>query len=70
EALLMRTDEDEVEYAALALLTLAAFDDCVSWKTCDFGVTEALLERGRVGDPRSGNKSRRLPAPSERGSVL
>lgn len=53
----MKIDEAKVDDAVLALLALFAFDECVSWKTYDFGVTDALFEKGLIGDPRNKNKS-------------
>ena len=67
----MKTDVAKVEEAVLALLALFAFDECVSWKTYDFGVTESLFEKGLIGDPRNKNKSIVLtPEGLQRGQEL
>lgn len=67
----MRADMTKVEDAVLALMAFFAFDECVAWRTYDFGVPDALFEKGFIGDPRSKDKSTVLtPDGLQRGKEL
>lgn len=53
----MRYDEAKVEEAVLALLGVFEFEDGRAWKRIDFGVMDALHEKGYITDPRGHRES-------------
>ncbi len=53
----MDYENARIEEAVLALLAALNFNGGQCWKGYDFGVMDALFERGLITDPRSRNKS-------------
>jgi len=56
----MRFDDTKIDEAALAVLSLAAFEErgiTRAWKSIDWDVMNRLYERGLIGDPRNKAKS-------------
>ena len=56
----MRFDDTKIDEAALAVLSLAAFEErgiTRAWKSIDWDVMNRLNERGLIGDPRNKAKS-------------
>lgn len=53
-------DREKLAEAALAILSLSAFDDGLgsrAWKSFDWDVTDLLHERGWIGNPKNRSKS-------------
>ena len=50
-------DESKIHETILALLTVFSFDKGRSWKGYDFGVMDALHEKGLITNPAKGTKS-------------
>ena len=53
----MDIDEDKIDEAVLALLSLTIHDQCRAWKGHDFDVLNRLHEKGFIQDPINKNKS-------------
>ncbi len=56
----MQYDATKVEEAVLALLGVFEFEQGRVWKRYDFGVMDALHERGYISVPRNRNESVQL----------
>jgi hypothetical protein len=50
-------DNDKIDDAVLALLSLGLHDGARAWKSFDWDVMDRLHERGYISDPRSKAKS-------------
>lgn len=53
----MEIDNDKIDDAVLALLSLTLHDDWRAWKGFDWEALNRLHEKGFIENPRNGNKS-------------
>jgi len=53
----MTIDEDKIDDAVLALLTLTLHDHCRAWKGFDFEVMDRLHQKGFIDNPVGKTKS-------------
>lgn len=53
----MELDENKIDEAALALLTLTLHDECRAWKGLDWDVLDRLYEKDLINNPRNKAKS-------------
>ncbi len=53
----MELDENKIDEAALALLTLTLHDECRAWKGLDWDVLNRLYEKDLIDNPRNKAKS-------------
>ncbi|MBD1390657.1 hypothetical protein IC617_17420 [Neiella sp. HB171785] len=53
----MELDEDKIDEAALALLSLTLHDNCRAWKQLDWDITNRLHGKGLLSDPVGKSKS-------------
>ncbi len=53
----MELDDDRIDDAVLALLTLGLHDECRVWKGFDWEAMNRLHEKGFISDPRGKAKS-------------
>ncbi|CDM60687.1 MULTISPECIES: DUF6429 family protein [Rhizobium] len=53
----MDIDEDKIDDAVLALLSLTLHDGYRAWKGFDWATTDRLFKRGMIGDPVNKSKS-------------
>ena len=53
----MDLDNDKIDDAVLALLSLGLHDECRAWKGFDWDAMSRLHEKGFISDPRSKAKS-------------
>ena len=53
----MEVDQDKIDDAALALLSMTMDDYRRAWKQLDWGITNRLHEKGYIEDPINKNKS-------------
>lgn len=60
----MEPDEDKIDDAVLALLSLTMHDEsefgCRAWKNFDWSVMDRLHQRGYLDNPKNANKSVRM----------
>ncbi|WP_208245255.1 DUF6429 family protein (plasmid) [Rhizobium sp. T1470] len=53
----MDIDEDKIDDAVLALLSLTLHDGYRAWKGFDWATTDRLFKKGMIGDPVNKSKS-------------
>jgi hypothetical protein len=53
----METDQDKIDNAAIALLSLTLDSHGRAWKQLDFEITNSLYQKGFICDPVNKNKS-------------
>ncbi|MBQ2263742.1 MAG: hypothetical protein II336_20565 [Loktanella sp.] len=53
----MTLDNDKIDDAALAVLSLTLHDDYRVWKGVDWAITDRLFEKGLIDDPKNKAKS-------------
>jgi len=53
----MDIDEDKIDDAVLALLSLTLHDGYRAWKGFDWVTTDRLFKKGLIGDPVNKSKS-------------
>lgn len=53
----MEIDEDKIDRAVLALLSLTLHDGCRAWKGFDWDTLDRLFKKGFIGDPANKAKS-------------
>jgi hypothetical protein len=54
---MMTLDTDNIDDAALAILSLTLHDGDRVWKGIDWGITDRLHEKGLIDDPKNKAKS-------------
>lgn len=53
----MKVDQDKIDNAALALLSITMDKNGSAWKQLDWSITNSLYEKGYICDPVNKNKS-------------
>lgn len=56
----MKTDDDKIDNAVLALLQLGLHDGNRAWKAFDWGVMDRLYAKGFIADPVTKSKAVQL----------
>ena len=53
----MKIDQQKVEDAVLAVLWLTLHEECLAWKTIDWGTMDRLHQKGYISNPAHRAKS-------------
>ncbi len=53
----MKFDQDKIDDAALALLSMTLDENHSAWKQLDWGITDSLYKKGYIHNPVNKNKS-------------
>ncbi len=53
----MKIDEDKIDDAAIAILSLTLHDERRVWKSIDWAITQRLWEKGLINNPTGKAKS-------------